>query len=671
MMIASLKDAPIGAGMLHMDAAALQLHDSRLFQTPFSRRRFLRTTAWGGLAFSLPKIGTADSREGVGDGSFDALSRDLLRDWCDGMLKVQIHNPADPARHGALGCPACDIIHGRCMDAVYPLLHMAKVTGQARYLDAGVAVFEWSKNVSHDDGSWTVIADPKTWKGITVFGAIALAESLDRHGDLLDGARRERWRDRLGRAGDYLHQTFTSLDFSNINYGCTGIFGFALLGRVLDRPAYLERSRQLISGLKDFLTRPNGLLFGEGKPATGTSPRGCRPVDLGYNVEESVVALALCAEATGDVELEAIVVGLLQSHLAFMLPDGAWDNSWGTRHAKWTYWGSRTSDGCQPGYALFAKDHPAFATAVVENTRLYRRCTANGLLHGGPHYASHGVKPCVHHTFAHAKALATLRDHVDLPGWIHATAPLPRTMADGVREYPEIATWLAARGPWRATVTASDVVYQKQVQQPTGGALSLLWHREVGPLLAGSMARYHLVERYNMQTHPDPVDHPLTPRIELWQDGTWFTQLFDLTANVVQSDHNGLVGFEVSGRVLDDERREPPRGKAGFSLTYQFDSGTALIAAQAPGVGSGDSRPQLVLPMISPTGENVLQPAPDRIEIQKPGGKVVIEANAPLRVQVTSRSRIFNLVPGFEAVPIIAEIPPGARLECRIRVIAS
>jgi hypothetical protein len=634
------------------------------------RRRFLQTLATSWVALSLPPLRAAgDHGPGAGDDSFDALSRDLLRDWCDGMLKVQIRNPADPARHGALDCPACAIIHGRCMDAVYPLLHLAKVTGQAKYLDAGVAVFEWSKNVSHDDGSWTVIADPKSWKGITIFGAIALAEALHRHGDLLDAATRQRWHDRLGRAADYVSKTFTTLDFSNINYGCTGIFGFMLLGRVLDRPAYLDRSRQLAAGLKEFLTRPNGLLFGEGKPAKTTSPRGCRPVDLGYNVEESLAALAQYAKATGDADLTATVVHLLQAHLEFMLPDGGWDNSWGTRQAKWTYWGSRTSDGCQPGYAAFAEDHPAFATAVVENTRLYRRCTAGGLLHGGPHYLSHGVKPCVHHTFTHAKALATLRDQAGLSQRIQATAPLPRAVADGIREYPEIATWLVARGPWRATVTASDWIYHKQVQQPTGGALAMLWHQRVGPLFAGSMARYHRVEEYNMQLHPDPGDHPLTPRVELWQAGTWFTQLYDLTAKVVPSDTNGVISLAVSGMLLDQNRRPPAHDNPEFALAYQFAAETATLVARAPGAGSDGSRPRLALPLISATGETVNQPAPGRIEILKPQGKVLVEANAPLRIEQTPRSRIFNLVPGFEAVPIVAELPPDAALECRIRVI--
>jgi hypothetical protein len=31
----------------------------------------------------------------------------------------------------------------------------------------------------------------------------------------------------------------------------------------------------------------------------------------------------------------------------------------------------------------------------------------------------------------------------------------------------------------------------------------------------------------------------------------------------------------------------------------------------------------------------------------------------------------FNLVPGFEAVPVIAEIPAEGRLECHLRVFSS
>lgn len=95
-------------------------------EASIARRRFLQTLATSCVALSLPPLRATEGPDpAAGDDSFDRLSRDLLRDWCDGMLKVQIYNPADPAEHGALACPACGSIHGRCMDAVYPFLHMA------------------------------------------------------------------------------------------------------------------------------------------------------------------------------------------------------------------------------------------------------------------------------------------------------------------------------------------------------------------------------------------------------------------------------------------------------------------------------------------------------------------------------------------------------------------
>ena len=41
-----------------------------------------------------------------------------------------------------------------------------------------------------------------------------------------------------------------------------------------------------------------------------------------------------------DTDLLTLVDRSMATHLEFMLPDGAWDNSWGTRSFKWTYWGA-------------------------------------------------------------------------------------------------------------------------------------------------------------------------------------------------------------------------------------------------------------------------------------------------------------------------------------------
>ena len=374
----------------------------------------------------------------------------------------------------------------------------------------------------------------------------------------------------------------------------------------------------------------------------------------------------------GDAEFKALITRTLQAHLEFMLPDGAWDNSFGTRMAKWTYWGSRTTDGCQPGFAVLADANPAFATAVYRNTELMRCCTRDGLLHGGPHYASHAVKPCVHHTFTHAKALAAVLDRGGLAEKISPAAPLPRTEADGVKAFPEIATWLAARGPWRGTVTANDVSYKKDVYQPTGGALSLLWHRAVGPLFAGSLAEYVLVEPNNMQGNPDPEDFPLTPRLEAWEGATWFTNLHDLQATVTPSDRAGVIGFDVQTRLLSRTQTPPAAGAMACRLGYQFAADAVTIRAQTDHAQPETLKLALTLPVISPSGETVRQVSARRIEIQKPAGVVVIEADVPLRIRAMARERAFNFVPGFQAVPIVAEFPAGGRggVECRISVMA-
>jgi hypothetical protein len=617
------------------------------------RRTFLKATAAASAAIAVPSVLRADENRLH---TFESFVRDLLGDWCEALLALQINSPADPTRHGALSCPSCDFLHGRCPDAVYPFLRMARTTGEDRYITAAVRVFDWSKNTTLPSGAWTVVPDPTTWTGISVFGAISLAEALHHHGDLLDAVIRLRWTNRLRLAADFIHRTFT-LDFSNINYGATALHALQLFGKVLDDEKYSVRALELASGIHKYFTHPHHLLYGEGKPAK--SPRGLHPVDLGYNVEESLNGIVLYALEVKDTALLETVCKSLASHLAFMLPDGAWDNSWGTRQAKWSYWGSRTADGCQPGFAAAAGLDPAFGAAAWHSTRLLRACTRDGLLHGGPHYATRGVKPCVHHTFAHAKSLAWLLDHPAALAKVDVTTALPRATANGVTDFPEIAVSIAARGPWRATISAYDWLYRPKLYQPTGGSISLLWHQKLGPILAGSMATYVMVEKYNMQPNPDAADHPLTPRIELREAGTWFTQLHDLEAEVSHSDENGIISYQISTRLLSADQTHPAAGPVRAELEYLIDKDSLIIRCRISHPDPAALGATFVLPVVSPTGEKVLQSNEREIQIQKPGGNLIIESDAPLQIPNVPRGRIFNMVPGFEAVPFIAHFAPG------------
>lgn len=596
---------------------------------------------------------------------FEKIVSNLLVVWSDAMIRDQINNPNNLELHGALYCHACKKIHGRCMDAVYPFLCLADKTGNEKYLNAAINVMKWSENVSMPDGSWTVIPNPNSWKGITVFGAIALGEALHYHGHVLPENIKEKWTIRLKAAANFVYENFT-IEYSHINYAFTAVYALNFLGRFFNNQNFIAKSKVLASEVPNWLTEPNKLIFGEDKPADKKSKKGLLPVDLGYNVEETLNGLVQYAILEEDEEFLQLLEISLESHLEFMLPDGAWDNSWGTRQNKWSYWGSRTCDGCQPAFALMAKRNPVFGTATILNTELLEKCTVNGLLSGGLHYKSHGVKPCIHHTFSHAKSLAFLLDNKNRIGNLNKGKTIPRGIADGFKHYPEIDVWLAARGAWRATISSYDNIFKKEYsQQATGGALAVLWHEKVGLLFAASMAEYILAEVNNQQEQP-AEDFTITPRIERVVDGVCYTNIQDLKARVNVSDKNGIIHFKVKTSLTNRDKKTLP-DTDNYQLNYLLDKDKVVIKACRGGNKTNGDK--LVIPVISSSDEKVVQIAENRIEIYKKEGVVILEANIPLNIQNTIKKRVFNMVPGVEAIPIKAEFIEGQReIICTISI---
>lgn len=634
-----------------------------------NRRNFVKNISLGGLALSTPLAGllTGCGETDVPLSEFQQMVKDLLTEWCDGMIRNQIIEPGNPELHGALGCPSCDHIHGRCMDAVYPFLYMADETGDKKYLDAAILVMEWAENnVSQADGSWTVIRNPKSWKGISIFGAIALGEALHYHGHVLSEATRKSWTERLVKVAEFIMGMFT-IDFTNINYGFTAVYGLHLMGKVLHEPKYTQRSKEMAKEVKNFFTEPNTLLWGEAKPNNKKSAKGLPGVDLGYNVEESLNSVVLYALEENDTELLELLEKSLASHAEFMLPDGAWDNSWGTRQNKWSYWGSRTTDGCQMGFGMMADRNPAFGRVAYQSTQLLKECTADGLLHGGPHYISHGIKPCIHHTFAHAKPLAGILDAGKKLPKIKAKSALPCETSYGVNEFPEIATWLVSNKSWRGTVTSYDMLYHKTkpVQQATGGALAVLYHKKVGLLFVASMAKYIIVEPNNQQYY-DGEEFALTPRIEVKNDHGWFTNLYDLEAKVNYSESDKTIVFDVETQIQNENREKLSGANSAFNLNYNFTDDKVEITAKAS--KGNTSEASLVLPVASVNAEKVVQSSANKIEIFKQEGTVVLESNVPLEIKSTERGRVFNLVPGVEAVPVFAKINADSSEGVKVKI---
>lgn len=637
------------------------------------RRDFIQLSTITGVGLSLSAASFLSScAKGVNEiqsSEYKTLVFDLLKAWCDGMIKIQIINPSDPTIHGQFKCPT-GLMHGRIIDAVYPFFCMAKATGEQKYLNAGIAAFEWGKNVTKANGAWTNDLDPKSWDGTTVFAAVALAETLNFHGDLLDETTRKRWYKRLEQAIEFVYNRFPIVGNSNINYSATTIYALHLIGKLLNNPKYLVRSKDMVTQIKSHFTEPNALLFGEiqNKNKKALSPKGLPGIDLGYNVEESLNNLVMYALDANDEEFLQLLKKSLNSHLQFILPDGGIDNSFGNRMFKWTYWGSRTSDGMQPAFTFMAGENPALGTATFKNTELLKQCTKDGLLYGGLHYVSHGVEASVHHTFAHAKPLATILDHWNHLPKIDTSAPLPRAVADGETYYKELDVSLFGKSDWRGTVSAYDSIYstRNDVRQATGASLSTLYHMKVGLLCTTSLAKYKLLEAHNQQEQPGE-DFALTPRIETFKDEVWYTNLFDLEATFKSKDETKRLEYYAKVQLKNEAFEAVTETASNFNLSYTATSEKLEILATT----SEDIKAPttFILPIVSPTGEKVTQVSEHEVTIEKPDGTVKITSSAAIKIKDTPKGRLFNMVPGVEAVPLIMSFEDKNQVKITIEVI--
>lgn len=627
-----------------------------------SRRHFIQTTATGSLGLftgALPFIRAAAEHPPTPSGDLHTLSLALTATWAKALLDLQVLDNKFPDDYGGIRCPTYHIVHGRVGDTIYPFLHMARRTNDHRYLDAAMLLYRWmDRRVSQPDGSWLNEPVAGSWKGTTVFSTIALCEAIHHHGDLMDPAFKHQLEDRLQKAGNFIYDNF-NMDFGNINYPISATYALSLLGTLQDIPRFRDRGREMAHKALSFFTRHNKLLYGEGTPYYEASKKGCFSVDLGYNVEESLPALALYSHLTKDEEVLDTVIASLASHMEFLLPDGGWDNSWGTRNFKWTYWGSRTSDGCQSAYALLASHDPRFYTAAWKNTQMMEQCTSGGLLHGGPHYVSHGVPPDVHHTFTHIKALTTILDlGVISPAAIaslqrmDASRSLPRASAYGQRFVEDIQTWLIARGGYRATITGYDREYKGLHNgHATGGALTMLWHEHTGPLLVASMNAYQLAEAGNMQADNDPLSMPLTPRMELTIDNIPYMNICDLTATISVEEQKEKIIVQTHSRLVDKDQHDPSQGPVSCTVVYTFTEHLITLSYHTDNIAY-DKMIRIVIPVISSSQESIQPDGDKTLHIRKPQATVTLTADQPLTRLPTTGDRLFNFVPGLQAIPL-------------------
>ena len=583
----------------------------------------------------------------VQNASADAWSREaaesLLARWCDALETYQVKTPPDPRVKGSLLCPACALQHGRVCDVVYPMVYRWTKTGDAKYLACAERAVAWSRRNLTDLGGARLRNDfQNAWWGISVFSQIAVGKTLLHFGEKLPQETRADWRAWFRAQSDFVQKALDVEGNFNVNYSAALCEAMALAWKLTGEEGYLATARKWARALEPFFM-PDGMLAGEKHPPTFVSPHGCRAVDIGYNAEESLPALYHYAELTKDEpsaeKLDALGKGVLE----FVLPDGGIDNSMGSRLCKWTYYGSRTSDGALPLFAALAKRGvPGGVRAIDRHLGLLERCTskASGLLAGGLHYDEADEGACVHHAFAHAKALVDLL----LSGAPEQAPdePLPRETAYGVREFPSFGTTLVSVGPWRASFSVNDAHHNEKGTMNGGGSLTLLYHERLGLVCAGTMARYSTLEHENMQMQRrDSVTRCMTPRVE-WKNCT-SAEDADAVAQVTAT--GGTAAVVATGRR--------------FRQRTEISSAGVRIRATAQGVW------RYVFPVVATADDEVSVCGRETVVRRKDGGEIRIVSSHPLHLERTARGdRAFTPVAGLMTAYLVTDgLSDGAVVE--------
>ena len=582
----------------------------------------------------------------------------LVARWCDALIARQISGMPDQMLDGAVVCPACGVLHGRICDLVYPFVYRWTQTGDRKFLDAAEKVVEWAENTMRREDGGVYNDYQSLWWPTTAFAQIALGKALLFYGDRLPGPLRERWLAIFRRETEFLDARFDEdfLGRINVNYPAAFCEAMAIAGRVLEDADKTERARRMADRLMaQFL--PDGLVVGEGASMSRRSPRALAYVDFGYNLEETLPALLAYAELCGDGQMKSAVLASAAVHAEFLLPDGGLDNSCGSRNPKWTYYGSRTSDGMLPLLGALAKSGTPWAVRAIDRQiKLYERCTtSSGLLAGGVCYEAASEPPCVHHSFTHVKSLVDLLRDSSVP--ISASeSEMPREKRYGLRSFDSIGAHLCAVGPWRVTLSGGDAFKRgKPGQRVTGGGPSLVWHESVGPVLLGTMADYDIVEPRNLQDlrHERTV-LSMMPRIE--SEG--YSSARECNAEMSVDAVPGGIACVARGRLTNtvDER------SAAYVLKSRLDESAFALS------GSCETNAFFVLPVVALATDRV-DVKDGRVSIRRGDCDVAVESDLAFELVRTDRGdRAFSPIAGFLYVYLKAPLAAGREFCVRLSV---
>ncbi len=470
-----------------------------------------------------------------------------MKGLVDALLKLQIVNETDPD-YGALQCPSCKVLHTRAAEAVYPFSVAYKYTGDKKYLKAAIDLGNWLIRQQLSEGEWK--ETPEEWTGTTTDQLLMMVLAFDVLKNELTDVEREAWITSMYKAADYLTKVMDA-NFASINYCSTTMATLAMMNHYFPNKKWAQKAKALAREVASKMD-DDGFICAEGDRAYGVK----YGTDVGYEIDMSLWGMGLYAKLMNDTFINELVKHSLKNHLYFVYPNGSIDGSWGIRSNKWTTYGSKTADGCQILFSMFAHEDARYRTAAIRNLEYLRTMINDGIIGYGPHYLDiFEESPCIYPTFVRSKNLAMTAELGEQePG---VTPPLPTEEIGWVRYFPTVDITLVRTKNFMTTISAYRYKELKKrnkskyMHRPTGGSICNLWVEDHGFLQISSQTEYH---RWEPMHFPDVEGiFCLTPRIEFENENGYFTNLyeFDSRLSVEQMKTLSRVIVSASGELSD------------------------------------------------------------------------------------------------------------------------
>jgi hypothetical protein len=177
-----------------------------------------------------------------------------------------------------------------------------------------------------------------------------------------------------------------------------------------------------------------------------------------------------------------------------------------------------------------------------------------------------------------------------------------------------------------------------------------------------------MIEISNQQVHLDSPHMPLTPRIECVALQT-YTSLSDNSAVLTAAATPTQIAFQALGRLLTAAHQPLTTGGLHYHLSYILPPTVIQIVISTDATAEAPAPLSFILPIVARSDEAVEQVGTDAVRITKPFGTLLIRTDGPKGFSPVPKERTFNLVPGFECVPLSIPLQPGK--EARIQIEAT